>query len=240
MGKIKETLLWAALTNTCRYCGELLEYGQELCEDCEKNLPRIEEPRCKYCGVGKKRCQCGKHQMRFDGITAPFYYETGVLRGLHRLKFGEKSFMAEIFAEDMAKCVKKDFADISFDFITFVPFSDFQKRNRHYNQSELLAEELGKRLSIPVKTALIKLFDTEVQHKTSQYRRKGNVFGIYDINKNIDVTDKTILLVDDIKTTGATFNECAKMLKIRGAEKVYCVSVAMTGKKEDEKSEEDD
>ena len=239
MSKIKKALYWIALTNKCRYCGTLLDYGEELCKDCEKDLPRIEGPRCKHCGAGKKRCQCEKHRMRFDGITAPFYYEAGVLKGLHRLKFGEKSFMAEIFAEDMAKSVKKDFEEINFDFITFVPFSRFQKRTRHYNQSELLAEELGKKLSISVKKALVKLFDTQVQHKMSQYRRKGNVFGVYDTNENVDVADKTILLVDDIKTTGATFNECAKMLKIRGAEKVYCLSVAMTGKKEDIANEKD-
>ncbi len=240
MGKIKDALLWVALTNKCRYCGELLESERTLCEDCEKNLPIIQDPRCKYCGAGKKRCQCEKHRMRFDGITAPFYYEKGVLKGLHRLKFGEKSFMAEIFAEDMARFVKQDFKEISFDFITFVPFSSFQTRNRNYNQSELLAEALGKLLELPVKNVLIRLFDTQVQHRMSQYRRKGNVFGIYDVNENVNVSGKTILLVDDIKTTGTTFNECAKILKIRGAEKVYCVSVALTGKREDEESEKAD
>lgn len=240
MSQIKKTLFWITLTNKCRICGDLLECGKELCAECEKSLPKIEDPRCKICGAGKKRCQCGKHRMRFDGITAPFYYEAGVLRGLHRLKFSEKIFMAEIFAGEMADFVKKDFKEISFDFITFVPFSGFQKRNRRYNQSELLAEELGKKLSISVENVLIKLFDTQVQHKTSQYRRKGNVLGVYDVNENAKVEGKTILLVDDIKTTGATLNECAKMLKIRGAEKVYCVSVAMTGKKEDDENEEND
>lgn len=240
MGKIKETLFWITLTNKCRYCGALLECGEKLCKDCENNLPRIEDPRCQYCGAGKKRCQCEKHRMRFDGITAPFYYEEGVLKGLQRLKFGEKSFMAEVFVEDMQRAVKKDFGEIKFDFITFVPFSSFQERNRQYNQSELLAEALGKKLSIPVEKVMVKLFDTGVQHKMSQYRRKGNVLGVYDVEPNIDVDGKTILLVDDIKTTGATFNECAKMLKIRGAEKVYCISVAMTGKKEDNENEEDD
>lgn len=63
------------------------------------------------------------------------------------------------------------------------------------------------------------------------------MLGVYDVKKNIDVTDKTILLVDDIKTTGATLNECAKILKIRGAEKIYCVTVAMTGKEKSDSLE---
>ena len=57
------------------------------------------------------------------------------------------------------------------------------------------------------------------------------MLGVYDVRENENVKGKTVLLVDDIKTTGATLNECAKILKIRGAEKVYCVTVALTGKK---------
>jgi predicted amidophosphoribosyltransferase len=95
----------------------------------------------------------------------------------------------------------------------------------------LLATELSKVLSLPVKNVLEKIFDNNIQHESSQNRRKGNVLGVYDVRENEDVKGKTILLVDDIKTTGATLNECAKILKIRGAEKVYCVTVALTGKK---------
>lgn len=237
MKRLKDFLLWALFTEKCKYCGELVEYGNKLCKDCEEKLPRIEETRCRFCGAGKQRCQCDKHQMRFDEITAPFYYEGGIITGLHNFKFGEKSFMAEVFAEDMANSIKKDFSKITFDFIAFVPFSKLQKQQRSYNQSELLAEELGKRLGIPVENILIKLFDTGVQHKTTQHRRKGNVFGVFDVNEKVNIIGKTILLVDDIKTTGATFNECAKMLKIRGAERVCCVSVAMTGKPLDVKTQ---
>ena len=81
------------------------------------------------------------------------------------------------------------------------------------------------------------IFDNDIQHESSQHRRKGNVLGVYDVRENEDVNGKAILLVDDIKTTGATLNECAKILKIRGAEKVYCVTVALTGQEKSDSLE---
>ena len=130
MGKIKDTVLWLFLTDKCIYCGKLLNKGDTLCENCKDNLPRITGERCKYCGAGKDRCKCNKHRMRYDGITAPFYYEDGIADGIARLKFGGRDFMAYHFAKDMAKAVEKDFGDIRFDYITFVPISSFQKRHR--------------------------------------------------------------------------------------------------------------
>ena len=229
MGKIKDDILWLTFTSKCTYCGKLLESGEELCGNC-KEPPRIIGERCRFCGTGKDRCKCSKHSMRFDGVTAPFYYEDGIETGILRLKLCGKPFLANHFAKDMAESVCKDFKSVRFDYITFVPLTPFQKQNRAYNQSEVLANELGKRLNLPVKTVLEKLFENDTQHRASQNRRIGNVLGVYDVVENADVKDKIILLVDDIKTTGATLNECAKILKIRGAHKVYVVTVAMTGK----------
>lgn len=231
MSKIKDTIFWLFLTNKCFYCGKILNKGETLCDNCKEHLPKISGERCKFCGAGKDRCKCNKRKMRYDGITSPFYYEDGIADGIARLKFGGKDFMAHRFAKDMAKVIETDFCDIKFDYITFVPISSFQWRHRDYNQSELLATELSKVLSLPVRNVLEKVFDNHIQHESSQHRRKGNVLGVYDVRENTDVSGKTILLVDDIKTTGATLNECAKILKIRGAEKVYCVTVALTGKK---------
>ncbi len=232
---IKDNLLWLFLAKRCRYCNTLVTKNEDLCDDCKENLPRIEGEKCKFCGAGKDRCTCKKHRMNFDGITSPFYYEKGVKQGLQLLKFNNKSHLAQTFSKDMAKCVKEDFEDIDFDFICYVPFSPLQITERSYNQSEMLAEELSKRLEIPVKNALVKLFDVKTQHDMAIMQRKGNVHGIYDVKDGLDVKGKTILMVDDIMTTGETLNNCALIMKIRGAEKVYCVTAALTAKKKNKK-----
>lgn len=230
LNKVKEFLLWLTLTKKCKYCNTLITKNEDLCEECKENLPQISGEKCKFCGAGKDRCNCKKHRMNFDGITSPFYYENGVKQGLQLLKFNSKSHLAKAFAKDMAECVNKDFAQIDFDFICYVPFSTVQIAERSYNQSELLAEELSKILEIPTKNALVKLFDVKTQHNMSIMQRKGNVHGIYDVKNGFDVKGKTILLVDDIMTTGETLNNCALIMKIRGAEKVYCVTAALTVK----------
>ncbi len=227
---IKDTVLWLFLTDHCQYCNSLIGKDEKICSDCRENLPKILGERCKFCGAGKERCGCNKRRLGYDGITSPFYYENGIKRGIQALKFNGKDHIAYYLAQDMAKSVKADFADVKFDFICFVPFTAIQKIRRNYNQSELLAEHLSKMLDIPVERVLVKLFDTNAQHGMNIRNRKGNVFGIYDINSGYDVKDKTVLLVDDIKTTGATLDECAWILKIRGAKAVYCVTAALTGK----------
>ena len=231
--KIKEALLWLIFTDRCKYCNAIIEKGG-ICDDCHKHLPEIKGERCKFCGAGKERCGCKKHRMAFNGITSPFYYENGIRQGIQKLKFNGKEHIARALAYDMANCVKSDFPRVNFDFICFVPFTKLQKIRRNFNQSELLAEHIAKLLEIPLKDVLIKLFETESQHKKSIRNRSGNVFGVYDVKENADVKGKTVLLVDDIKTTGATLNECAWILKIRGAKEVYCVTAALTGKEKKE------
>lgn len=230
VSQIKEFILWLVLTKKCRYCNTLITKDEDLCEDCKENLPRITVEKCIYCGAGKERCNCKKHHTDYDGITAPFYYEKNIKQSLRLLKFNNKKHIAEVLAKDMTECIEKDFCGIDFDFICYVPFSSVQKMDRSYNQSELLAEEIAKRLNIPLVNVLVKLFDVETQHDMMTMRRKGNVHGIYDIKKGVDVSGKTILLVDDIMTTGETLNNCAVILKIRGAEKVYCTTAALTVK----------
>lgn len=234
---VKDTLLWMFFTNHCRYCNKVIGKDEILCAQCNNNLPLIKEEKCKYCGVEKIRCDCKKHRMEYDGISAPFYYEDGIKECVHLLKFSGKEFLARNLSEAMAESVKEDFKGIEFDFICFVPFSKMNKITRKYNPSQLLAEHLSQDLKIPINPVLLKLFENENQRNLNMTERTGNVFGVYDIKEGIDVRGKTILLVDDVKTTGATLNNCAAILKIRGAKKVYCVTAALSVSKKTENQE---
>ncbi len=225
---VKDTLLWMLFTNHCYYCNKMIGENESLCEDCRDNLPVIEQEKCKYCGVGKDRCNCKKHKMGYDGISAPFYYEKGIQKSIKLLKFSGKEFMAENLSKDVVKSVKEDFKDMNFDFICYVPFSKINKLTRKYNPSELLAKHLSRKLQIPLNPVLVKLFENENQRNLNMMERIGNVFGVYDVKEGEDVKGKIILLVDDVKTTGATLNNCAWILKIRGAKSVYCATVAIS------------
>lgn len=238
--KIKDFILSSIVTKKCRYCGKIISLNNLLCDSCEKDLPVINGKKCNYCGAEKKRCNCKSHRMKYDGLTSPFYYEKGVKEAILQLKFSEKDYLAYTLAQDMTNSVSKDYDNISFDFVSYVPFSARQKMTRAYNQSELLAEHLSAFLNLPLKNVLVKIFDTGIQHSLKANNRTGNVAGAYDVKSSADVNGQTILLVDDIKTTGTTLNECAKVLKINGAEKVFCVTAALSGRKVKKKTDNND
>lgn len=233
---IKDFISYLIFGNHCKYCDELIAFGEAMCENCKNDLPRITGEKCKLCGAGKDRCTCKKAKMKYDGICAPFYYEKTIETAIRKFKFADKPYIAKALAEDTAAAVKENFADMNFDFIDFIPFSKNQSKKRKYNPAGEIAKEMSKLLEIPIKNVLTKSFETETQHISGAFYRKGNVAGAYDISENADLQGKTVLLVDDIKTTGSTLNECARVLKIAGAEKVCCAVAALTAK---EKSEND-
>ena len=120
------------------------------------------------------------------------------------------------------------FPDEKPEIITFVPARKKSIRERGYNQSELLAKYLSQRLDVPCCNLLVKVKDNLIQHDLSAQQRKLNVLDVFGLNPEFDVKDKSILIVDDIVTTGSTLHECIEVLRKHGADKVLCASYAAT------------
>ncbi len=127
---------------------------------------------------------------------------------------------------------------MKFDFVCCVPLSESSLKRRGYNQSALLAKGIAKELGVPFEEKLLsRPFQGKEQKTLDGIERFGGVIGVFDCAENKITENAAVLLCDDISTTGATLNECAKLLLLRGADKVYCVSAAIT-KKEDGKCSE--
>lgn len=230
MNNLLNALSKAVFTNRCALCGDVIELDSYLCNDC-LNAPRIAEPVCESCGCNVDDCCCKKKKNEYKKIAAPFYYCDTLVPAIHRLKESDMPFIADYLGREMAKTVKKYYSDIEFDYITYVPMNEFKKKYRGYNQAELLANEISKYLKIQVEEFIYKSRYTKALHKNkSGVKRSAIVYGTFDIYEDYKnkLEDKVILLVDDVKTTGSTLNECAKMLNIYGAKAVYCVSAAVT------------
>lgn len=228
---MRSFLLAAVFPNRCKYCGDcgaLVGTTQTLCPSCQTNLPHILPEICLFCGYQKTDCICKQRKMQYQAICAPFYYTGAVERAVHRYKFSDKPFLAEIYAEDVAATVRREYAAVQFDVVTFVPFTDKQMKQREWNPGETLARAVAAVLQLPCEPLLCKLCETKTQHSLGSRERTGNVFGAFEVSASADLQGKTVLLVDDIKTTGATLSECAKMLRLGGAKAVYAAAFAVT------------
>ncbi len=222
--KILDTVISAFFPNTCAGCGEIIDEGDYLCEYCFELSPRRNPDRvCPKCGHIKKYCDCSKHAFHFDGCAAPFVNDGVAKKMMYDFKFYSEAGLSRFFAEQMALTVKQCYFDKELDCIIYVPLSPWRELKRGYNQSALLAKDLSKILGLPLGLNYLKCRGKhKVQHKISGRERFKNVKGIYSCE--VSLTGRNILLVDDIKTTGATFDECAKQLIAAGAESVYCIA----------------
>jgi ComF family protein len=133
----------------------------------------------------------------------------------------------------MADRVKETFLDISFDWVVPAPLSKKRMRKRNYNQAYLLAWEISKQLGVKIGTEILKKErDTPQQSRLSKYERQKNLKGAFGVKKRSAILGRTILLVDDVTTTGATLEECARTLKAAGAGSIYCVAFALSADKQ--------
>ncbi len=212
----------------CPCCGRLNDGGQP-CDSCYDDLIKqaVVGKVCRYCGHEKTNCECRRYHYLFEGVCSPFYNRGAAQKGVYMLKFQNAPYVAEFFGQRMADTVLKRFPKINFDVVCIVPSTRKSLRNRKYDYVELLGKETAKDLKLQLDKGLLKkVRDTEKQHNLSHDKRQQNVKGAYKASKRLD--GKTVLLVDDIKTTGYTLNECAKQLRLAGAEKVYCVTALLT------------
>ena len=158
--------------------------------------------------------------------VAPLYYEGSVRQSLLRYKFSGITAYGHIYADFIAKSI--DETQISCDIITWVPLSRKRLRKRGYDQAEIIAAALGRKLGIPCVRLLAKTKDNPPQSRTGNARaRKKNAAGVYTCCDREAAENKTVLLVDDIVTTGSTLAECAGVLRKAGCKAVYAAAAAM-------------
>lgn len=229
MNKTLDLFLDMFFPQRCLFCGKVcILPDRQLCKKCEEQIVLFEEPICPKCGREKTRCSCRKEDtVYYKEVRAAYHYETSIRAALIRWKFRGKLDATEIFIREMLETYENEIKDGLFDIVTFIPASKRTIKERGFNQTELLARIFSVYSGIECRDWITRSFDGEVQHRLSRYERLGNALGAFEVTDPGEVYGKTVLLIDDIKTTGSILNECAKMLMIAGAEDVYCLAVAL-------------
>ena len=201
----------------CVLCGRILEKNEmDLCHNSRVDAPE--------CGISRTKYPF------LDSWTALWHYQDKVRRSILRYKFyGRRNYAAAYARMLGVKLLKEERAEL--DLITWVPISAKRLKKRGFDQGQLLAENLGEELKIPVTPLLKKIRDNPPQSGiVGHAHRKANVLGAYIMTDSQTLKGKRILLLDDILTTGATAGECARVLLTAGAEEVHLAVIAAANK----------
>ncbi|MBW1920240.1 MAG: ComF family protein [Deltaproteobacteria bacterium] len=229
----------------CPSCHNMLAEGdydnEELvrpfCRSCFETFQQIESPLCPICGrphisgpAEDHLCEnCLRNRPYYDRCASPYLYEGNLMEAIHEFKYMQKSHLAGSFGPLLASFASTHFTLQDNLLVMPVPLHPKRLRERGFNQSLLLARHVASRLGAQLDfLSLRRVRYTKPQTELSKDERRKNVkmaFGILD--KQV-VKGRSVLLVDDVATTGNTLNECARVLKKSGAQKVLCVTLART------------
>ena len=246
--KFKETLskLYAHLLNTlfpnkikCIFCGnELSEREEDYCLECKDSLPFINSC-CYRCGLPMNEehlevcSSCKRNNYNFVQARSAFSYIDSPLRLVRKVKFRSK----KVFIPQMAKFLHEVFLawNIKVDVVAFVPMFPKREKERGFNQAQILAEEFALLANLPITYCAVKNLNTLNQQDLSFEKRKENIKDAFSIKTESkhEIKDKTILIIDDVFTTGATTSELSKTVINAKAKQCYVLTFAHTIFKQD-------
>ena len=212
---LREKVLDLMFPPKCPFCQRVLEDPRaSACPACVPELPWLE-------GEAAERSV-----ELTDGCFSPLAYRDAVPGAVRRYKFSRVRALGRPFAALMTRGLD-DCPDRRPDLICWVPLSAKRRRERGFDQAELLAREVGRRLSVPVRPVLWKLRHTDPQSGLEDMSaRRDNAWGAYALLPGADLTGKRVVLVDDVVTSGSTLSACAALLRRGGARWVYCLTLA--------------
>lgn len=229
MSKVKDFVLDIFFPNRCPLCGKVIKWNIECCEKCIDDLPDTGEELCYGCGNTKSHCQCKARKLLFERCYAAYYYKDTARSAVLYLKDTKNTFFPRLAAKKIHHDIDEDNYIFHADYVVPVPLSRRKLYTRGYNQSALIGQALADELSIDMKENVILRHDSIIdQHMLGSQMRSISAGAVYYANKNVDIKGKTIILCDDVITTGSTLNECAKILLDMGADRVIAAAAATT------------
>lgn len=231
--EIKELLLDYLFPRRCAVCDEVVERKTKgVCNRCREKIRYIESPFCLKCGKQLKESQeefcedCQKKHHLFKQGTALYDYGS-MADSLFRFKYAGRQEYALFYGRQLYEKKKDWILSIKPDALVPVPIHASRKRQRGYNQAELIAEALSELTGIPVeKRLVVRCKKTLPQKELSVKERQNNLKRAFKILRN-DVKLNTIVIIDDIYTTGSTINAMSEALTRAGIPNIYYMVLAV-------------
>lgn len=216
----------------CPICFDIVQpRGELICPECAKELVPVKSPACKKCGktVNHERVEycldCTKHPKTFEYNMAVFEYNDNASRSMSAIKYKNKREYLDFYTEAAWFRYKKGLRALHAHAVISVPVHPARQRARGFNQAAILARGLSERLQLPVcEKALVRSRKTLPQKELNPEERLKNLRQAFKSGKILPGTE-TVLLVDDIYTTGSTLEACTHVLKTMGIRRVYTLTL---------------
>lgn len=233
-----QQLFWQ---NYCRLCNQVIsEDDKHFCPDCWSQVSFcFVDSFCRHCGreispfgqLPQGCANCLNENFHFDSIACAGVYKPPLSSLIVKFKLADRTHLLPVLADFARNAIYKAEFFNSVDFVVPVPQHWRRRFQRGFNQSALIAKSL--RLGdARFNTDVVKIRHTKDQTALTFAARKKNLRGAFAVRKGHNFKGKNVCLVDDVKTTGATLDECAKVLKDAGAQKVFAFVLAVAGQKE--------
>lgn len=226
-------ILWP---RECEICSKKVDRPRRhICSDCLMRLPFVpQQGCCRRCGrdvpkfVGEFLCEdCKKHKPLFDRAGSALRFESEARKMMQDFKYRRHLWLKDDFVDWLEAAARSRFKVSEIDAIVAMPARLTHRILRGYNQCDILAKELARRLCVPKADYVVKFTGLRRrQAGLSEEERRENVEDAFKATALAGrLTGETILLVDDVMTTGATLSQCAKALKRAGVERVWALSL---------------
>ena len=221
----------------CQLCGAARATPAEgfVCAGCLGKVKFIERPFCNRCGhpyqgeiTGQFECwACRERELHFETARAAVVAGEMMLEVVHRYKYRGESWLEPFLAELLIRRAQPELGAASWDFIVPVPLYPAKEREREFNQADRLAVRLAAATGIPVNRRLLRrVRPTRTQTVLSRAEREENMRDAFAMRRGQSLNGERIVVLDDVFTTGATTNACAKALRRAGAAEVCVWTVA--------------
>ncbi len=241
--RILDSVLNLFFPDQCIICALPIARRQDcgICDSCwNKAIAlQIRPPRCSSCGLpfqsfsDNSEYLCGDCILQmppFSGARSFGYYTAELSKLIQEFKFHGRRNLVDLLAPLLAGTFFDHWVPEDFDLIVAVPLHQKRKRQRGYNQSELLARSLSRRIAIPCQQALMRIRSTLPQVGLTDSQRQENVRNAFRCHNPESISQRRILLIDDVMTTGATVASAAQALIDGGALRISVLTVARAGR----------
>jgi competence protein ComFC len=239
---LKESLgaFWDILyPKNCHLCSKILTretraFDNCLCGECVSAMRRTPGIACSFCGAPLNHeaelktlsCRsCKRRSHPYEKLLACYIYEGKTRDLLHKFKYGNRPYLCKSIAHLMIQVLPPSaFRDM--DYLVPVPLHGARKREREFNQAQLLACQLALAFGKPVSMGLKRIRNTKPQSSLKKSEKFSNLKGSFAVTDPSSIKDKNLLIIDDIVTTTATVSEASSVLKNAGAKNISVLAFA--------------